>query len=153
MPVFLSQTDVNYMISISKEMVDEIIGTKVLIYAIDPETPNNLYGESTEKIYLPPIDVSALIDHTDQNFEHDMAGQNVMQAVSFGLIRNEMKEKNFYPTVGDIIKWNNSYFEINEIVDNQLIGGRVEYKHSIICKSHMTNKSIINVRYEQGTRI
>jgi hypothetical protein len=54
-----------------------------------------------------------------------------------------LEETNFYPEVGDIIYHNEGYFEIDNVTEEQLIGGRTDEKFSIICSTFMTRRSSI----------
>ena len=50
-----------------------------------------------------------------------------------------------YPEIGDIIKYNENYYEIDNINEVQLIGSRPEYNHNIICETHLTRRSSLNI--------
>jgi len=78
--------------------------------------------------------------------------------------RSEFIKKDLVPEVGDIIEWDKAYFEIDSMVDNQILGGKdPDYSlaggehgssHSIICSTHMTRMSRLNiedVRYGNDT--
>lgn len=149
MPVFIGPKDMNFITGINKELVDEIIETDVIIYSLDiHENEVNLYGESTEKMYRPGLKMNALITHDDQVSEDSEFGPNTMQNIICAFRRLVLKQKDFYPDKGDVILYNNAYFEITNVIDNQLIAGRVGLPHSIICPAVMTNRSSINVREE-----
>lgn len=156
MPLFIKDRDYEFFKNINKELVNEIIDTDVIIYKFDSEySEKNMYGESPTKIYMPGLKIDALIDNQDEETEDDEMGANVFQTITFAFRRNVLKEKDFYPERGDMIKWNNAYFEIGSVVDNQMIAGRAhgsdDYEglpHSVVCTSHMVNLDSINVREE-----
>ena len=50
-----------------------------------------------------------------------------------------------YPEVGDILAWENAFFEISNVVENQFLGGQPEKNYSLICNAHMTRKSKLNL--------
>ena len=56
-----------------------------------------------------------------------------------------MKLKNIYPQVGDVVLWENAFFEISNIVENQFLGGQPEKNYSLLCNAHMTRKSKLNI--------
>lgn len=149
MSKFVTTRDVAFFKGINKELIDEIIETSVIFFSLIPEKQNeNIYGEATDKIYEPGILVNALIQHDDEATEDDSMITNVYQNIIAAFYRNTLKEKDFYPERGDIVKYYNTYYEITQVVDNQLLAGRVGLPHSIICTAQMVNKSSINVREE-----
>lgn len=151
MPRFITNRDVTFYKGINHELIDKVIETPVIIYSFDPSKQNsNLYGESLEKVYEPGVVVNALIDHPDETTDDSEGfGPNVNQTITCAFYRNTLKEKDFYPERGDIIRWNNGFYEIDGVIDNQLLGGRYKISHSIICSCVLVNKSFINVRGEK----
>jgi hypothetical protein len=149
MPLFLSENDMNFIHGINRELVNEVIETPVILYAVDEsQTTSNLYNESTDKVYKVGIEVNALISHDDQTTQEDGFGPNVFQNVLVSFHRETLREKNFYPERGDLVKWNDAYYELNNVIDNQLLAGRVGLPHSVVCAAHMTGRSTITIRQE-----
>ena len=149
MSKFVTPNDVNFFGGINRELIDGIIETGIIFYSLLPKNQNeNIYGESTDKIYEAGIHVNAIIDHDDEVTDDDGMITNVYQNILAAILRDEMKEKNFYPERGDIIRYFNTYYEITSVVDNQLLAGRVGLPWSIMCTAQMTNKSSLNVRKE-----
>jgi hypothetical protein len=148
MPMFVTPRDRAFFYGLNKELINEVINTTVIIYAIDKEfTESNLYGESSNKIFLPGIEVNALIERDDEaTEEEDMGISNLYQNIRIAFHRDTMKEIDFYPERGDFMKWNNAYYEVGGIIDNQLIAGRPELAHSIVAAAHMVNVGVINIR-------
>jgi len=137
-------------------LVDEIIETPVILFGVDKEaTKSNLYGESTQKIFTSGISVNALIEHDPQETDDQEFGPDVYQSLRVAINRKSLFTVNFYPERGDYLKWNNAYYEVGIIEDNQLIAGR-DYKdaetpgmsHSIIVSAHMVSADSINIRDE-----
>jgi len=149
MSKYVTPNDVNFFGGINNEIVEQIIQTPIIFYSLIPEKQNeNIYGEATDKIYEPGIEANALIQHDDETTDDDGMVTNVYQNILTSFLRDVLKEKNFYPERGDIVKYFNTYYEITQVVDNQLLAGRVGLPWSIICTCQMVNKSSINVRSE-----
>ena len=149
MSKFVTDRDVGFFKGINQEIIDDIIETGIIFFSLVPEKQNeNIYGEATDKIYEPGIHVNALIQHDDETTEDDSMISNVYQNILAAFYRNTLKEKDFYPERGDIVKYYNTYYEIQNVIDNQLLAGRISLPHSIICTATMINKSAINVRGE-----
>lgn len=150
MPRFVTNRDVGYIKGINHELIDKIIETPVIFFSLYPENQNsNIYGESTEKVYNPGLVVNCLIEHNDEATEDAEFGPNVTQQIICSFYRNTLKDKDFYPERGDVVRYNDSYYEVTTVVDNQLLAGRSGIRHSIICTCALVNKSSINVRYEK----
>ena len=75
----------------------------------------------------------------------DDFGPNRTQNHVFKFREKMCIELNFYPEIGDLVFWNDKYFEIDNVVQEQLLGGIAEKSHSIICSSHYTKLSILNI--------
>jgi len=149
MSKFVTNRDVAFFKGINLELIDEIIETGIVFYSLIPEKQNmNIYGEATDKIYEPGIHVNALIQHDDETTDDDGMISNVYQNILASFYRNTLKEKDFYPVQGDIIQYYHHYYEVTQVVDNQLLAGRIGLPHSIICTAQLVNKSSINVRGE-----
>ena len=154
MPLFVTPQDYAFFTGINHEIIDQIIETAVIIYSLDAtENPPNIYGENTQKLYKPGILCNALITHDDQTTEDDQFGPNVFQNIICGFQRLTLQDKDFYPERGDVIRWNDGYFEITQVIDNQLIAGRFGISHSILCTAVMTNRSVINIRTDANENI
>lgn len=146
---FVTNRDMNFITGINKELVDDIIETKVILYSLDVhENEKNIYQEALEKVYKVGIEVPALITHDDSTTQDDQSGPEILQNIIVAFRRIEMKALDFYPERGDVTLYNNAYYEISNVVDNQYIAGRVGLPHSIICTAVMVNRSSINIREE-----
>lgn len=150
MSKYVTPRDVGFFKGINQELIDDIVETSVIFFSLIPDKQDvNIYGESVDKIYEPGIEVNALIQHDDEITEDNEFGPNVYQNIICSFYRNTLKEKDFYPERGDIIRYSNTYYEIGNVIDNQFLAGRVGLPHSIICTAMMVNKSVINVRNEK----
>lgn len=145
---FALSRDIRFFEGISRELVDAVVSTAVVLYKlIIEDTKTNLYGESLNKTYYQGVECNAMIQRDETTSNYEGFGADTSQNVQFRFNRFVLKEKNFYPEVGDIIFHNNAYFEINNVSEDQLIGGRVESgdgeTFSIICSTFMTRRSTI----------
>jgi len=145
---FTLARDIKFFESISRELVDAVIETAVVLYKlIIEDSKTNLYGESLNKTYYQGVQTTAVIEREPSTSEYEGFGADTSQNVQFRFNRFTLKETGFYPEVGDIIFHNNGYFEIDNVTEDQLIGGRVETgdgeAFSIICSTFMTRRSSI----------
>jgi hypothetical protein len=127
----------------------DIVENLVYIFKISPnETKTNIYGETSAesgKWYLPAIQMSVLIERADMTAEYDDFGPNRKQDYIFKMREKMLREVNFYPEIGDIVLFNDRYYEIDNVVQEQLLGGQPDKSHSIICNAHYTKYTSLNV--------
>ena len=121
---------------------------EVILYKIIPEIVSiNIYGESTSKTRYRGISLNSIIKYTkltpetEQGFGYDTTQRDV----EFRFVRKLLQDVSVYPEIGDIIKYNENYYEIHNITEAQLIASRPEYNHNVICETHLTRRSGINL--------
>jgi hypothetical protein len=143
---FALNRDIRFFEGISRELVDAVVTTAVVLYKlIVEESKTNLYGESLSKTYYQGVDCNAMIQREDTAANYEGFGSDINQTVEFRFNRFTLEDKQIYPEIGDIIFHNNAYFEIDNVREDQLIGGRTgNTEHfSIICNTFMTRRSSI----------
>jgi len=127
----------------------EIIENLVMVFKISPnETNTNIYGETaaeTGKWYLPGIQISTLTERPEMTAEYDDFGPSRSQTHIFKFREKMCIQLNFYPEIGDMVFWNDRYYELDNVVQEQLLGGISEKSHSIICNSHYTRITSLNI--------
>jgi hypothetical protein len=127
----------------------DVIQSEVTIYKIAVnESKTNVYGESDQQTgitFYPGVEITALIDRADITTDVAEYGPNRKQDVVFKFRENTLKIVNLFPEVGDIISFNERYHEIDNVVVEQLIGGQPDKSHSIICNSHYSRLSKLNI--------
>ena len=144
---FVTQRDYEFMQHITREMIDETMDVGVILYKIVVESAKiNLYGESTSKPRYTPVKVNAVVNYnknvvgTDGGF-----GTTQEQRVDFRFARRMLQDVNVYPEIGDIVGYNNHYYEINNIQETQLIAGKPGFSTAIICVAHLTRRTSIDI--------
>jgi hypothetical protein len=141
---FTLSRDIKFFEGISRELVDAVIETAVVLYKLVIEdSKTNLYGESLNKTYYQGVETTAIIERETSTSEYEGFGADKNQLVEFRFNRFTLEDTGFYPEVGDIILHNNGYFEIDNVREDQLVGGQVTNKFSIICSTFMTRRSTI----------
>ena len=86
---------------------------KVGYFKIDLyKTKVNMYGESTEKWYYPPVEVRCLIDRGEFAYTDTEFGPDVNQTIKVTISKIALVELDFIPEVGDIITDQEKYYEV-----------------------------------------
>ena len=129
-------------------MLEDVIGQTCVLYKINAyNTKTNIYGESVGggKNYNIGVQLPCVISHSDIDWNVDLFGPDSGQNVTFSFLRNMLIEKCVLPEVGDIIDWNYAYFEINSIIEPQLIAGHQNYRHQIRANAHRIRQSSLQI--------
>jgi hypothetical protein len=131
---------------------DGIIDQFVILYRTSVyETDTNMYGEASEgKVYKRPVKLPCIVDAGDFDFNYDDFGPDNKQDVSFAFQRAYLVEVDLKPEIGDIMKWNSGYFEVDKFNENQLIGGNFDNSHSIVVSAHLTRMPTTNLEEYRG---
>ena len=150
--------DISLFRSISREVVNDIIEQEIGYYKINLNVTNaNIYGESKEHSYIGPILLKCLINRSDQNTISEDKGQDRFRDINIAFLRDDLIIYNLLPEVGDVVLWNNDYYEIDDLIENQLIVGKdpnyaiTNYlsdfgsDFSIIVKGHYTRPEKLNI--------
>ena len=147
-PFFIPQKEIDTIDSMNEELIDEIIGQSVDIYKVSIDnTDENVYGESTTKYYEVGFRVNCLILFNEPEIIQDDFGADINSSIEMYFQRNNLASGslNFYPETGDIVDWNDFYWEINGTTEPQLIAGNPNYKHSIKATAHRARLSSLQI--------
>ena len=170
MALYGANRDISLFRHLNRELLNNIIEQKVGYYKINLDrTPSNMYGESAKKIYNDPVLINCLIERGDTEPVTDNFGMDITRTMKFRFLRDDLAgidlstdqpadgtgfSHNIVPEVGDVILWNNDYYEVNNANENQLIVGKdpsypysedvVEFGDSLsfILTCHMTRPEI-----------
>lgn len=151
MPKFVSKRDFDFFQHINKELVTEIVDVPVILFKLNMNVVGvNIYGEATEKVSYTAYELSALIEYPENvQVTVDGFGVDQIQNVDFRFVRSILENLETYPEIGDIINYNNAYYEIDNVREVELIASRPEYNQSILCSSHLTRRSAIQIEPRQ----
>jgi hypothetical protein len=161
MALYGGQRDVALFRNMNRELLKNIITQEIAYYKIGlTETIVNIYGESSKKSYNDPVLLTCLIRRGDQSYSDDEFGPDVKRDVSFAFLRDDLVDLGLVPEDGDIVSWQESYYEIHQIVENQLVLGKSEQYNmtnlsnfgsslSIICNAHLTRAEKVGINIQR----
>jgi len=125
MAYFGRSRDISMFSNINNELLGQVIEQKVGYYqVILDETPPNIYGESLTKKYNGPVLVTCLLERGDTEPITDNFGMDFTRKLVVRFFQPHLIAANVEPSVGDIILWNEDYYEVNNVNENQLIVGK-----------------------------
>lgn len=97
------------------------------------KTTVNLYGEASEgKFFEGPVLLNALITPENTINPTSEIGVNFDWPVSFAFLRDDLVDANLVPEVGDIILYQEGYWEVDNPVHTQFFAGKdPDYPNSV----------------------
>ena len=152
MALFGGKRDARFLASINSELLNAIVDTEIEFFKLIVESSeSNLYGESEGKSYYDSILIPCLITKEDKTAVMDDYGHSYTRTAQFGISRDILERATFYPEVGDIIFWDNEYYEIDNVDANQYFadknpdtwpnGSEHGYSVSVLCDTHATRQT------------
>lgn len=147
MGLYVRAKDRNFFDHVNMEILEKVVEVQVLLYQIDVENVSqNIYGESVEKIFLPPVALHCLISYQETNTESSEFGKDLKNGITFRFHRLTLEKKKVFPMAGDVIKWNDYFFEIDTIIQATQYPGQ-EYPFSFyIANAHLTRISKLSIK-------
>jgi hypothetical protein len=171
MSLFGTARDASLIRHIGRELVNNIIEQQVGYYKIDlTKTTSNMYGESSAKIFYDPVLVNCLIERSAQEWKTDSFGPDVDRKIQLRFLRDDLKgyelsielpeggrgfQYGIYPEVGDVVLWQNNYYEIDDVLENQyFVGKDPDYSYSLDNDNFGSSISIIvNAHYTRVEKL
>ena len=173
MALFGAERDISLFRHINRELMGDIITQQCSFYKFKiEETKINLYGEAAEeKYYMGPVLINCLLERDP--------GTDFNWGATFKFLRDDLLDKNkdfnvdtaiygadLVPEVGDIIMYNEGYYEVDNIISNQyFVGKNPDYPNevnplnpgldkfgssiSIICETHYVPADKVGITQER----
>jgi len=156
---FYGNKDLATIEKLNRELLGEpniddcgIIDQFVILYRVSVyDTDTNMYGEASDgKVYKQGIKLPCIVNAEDIDFEFDEFGPDSKQNVTFAFQRAYLVEIGTKPDIGDILKWNDGWFEVKDYNENQLVGGQPDNSHSIVVSAYSVRPPTHNLEEYKG---
>lgn len=162
--MFGRSRDIDMFSNINNELLGQVIEQKVGYYqVILDETPSNLYGENENKTFKGPVLLNCLLERGNTESSNDDFGVDTTRTLTVRFFKPHLIKANIVPNIGDIILWNEDYYEIDNVNENQLVVGKDPDYHyseengvpdsgislSIILTCHYTRPERIGLREDR----
>lgn len=176
--LFGSSRDISLFRHLNREILGDIISQQCAFYKIKLEsTKVNIYGEASgEKFYMGPVLLNCLIDRDPQSVSEKEGLIDLKWDATFSFLRDDLLDKtkdfnidtalygaNLVPEIGDIILYQEAYYEVHDTEDNQYFSGKnpnfpnntnpinpglenFGSNISIVCKTHYISPDIIGLK-------
>ena len=157
MGLFGSYRDVRLFNLMNRELINEVIGISIDIFKsalIDMD--ENLYGESINKVFFPGVRIACMVEVDEKSYVSDEFGVDFNKTARFNFLREELRTvANLKLEIGDIIGWDDAYWEIDTKSESQYIAGKNPNtdkgdgahggNFSVLCETHQTRKTKLNI--------
>lgn len=158
MALFGSLKDISIFKGMSKELLENIISQAIGYYKYKlDDTPINIYGEGLNKYFIGPILINCLIERGDFTVDKSDISLEVKRDVTFRFLKYHLERANVVPEIGDVIMYNEGYYHIDNVNENQLILGRdndYSYEtglenfgssYSVVLSAHLSSQEALGI--------
>ena len=132
-PMFFGEKERNLVKQINDELSERVLGQTIAYYPISLEESNfnDIYGESKEKVSLPPVRVFAYVvvesEQTNEKF-----GYEYQTKLTVNFHRRRLTEdQDVFVRQGDFILYGKIYYEIVKLSEPRKLFGQVDQTFEI----------------------
>lgn len=124
--LFGGARDISLFRYLNRELMGDIITQQCIYYKFKlDETKVNMYGEASgAKFYNEPVIFNALISAGNQTQPTDEFGVSFGWDLEFRFFRDDLVDANVIPEVGDIIMYQDAYWEVDTTNATQFFVGK-----------------------------
>ena len=120
-----SERDASLVKRLNQELINKIIDIEVAFYKLSlDDTQANMYDEADNKVYHSPMRINALVQKDEKSYTGDEAGYDVTRTATFGFFREDLKTDNIIIEEGDVIEYDNEFYEVDGVGASQYWTGR-----------------------------
>jgi len=168
MALYGQSRDISMFRFVNRELMQDIISQQVVFYKYNVTTTKvNMYGESVEgRNFAEPVLLYALIEVGDFENPTSDLGADFRWDVIYKFLRDDLVDANVYPDVGDVVMYQNGYWEIDNVNTTQFFVGKdpdypyiddagnnpyendlaqFGYNVSVICSAHYVPSDRLNI--------
>lgn len=169
MALYGQMRDISMFRFINRELMWNIISEQVVFYKYNVTTTKvNMYGEAVEgRNFADPLILFSLIEVNDQTSPVSDFGVGFSWPIKFRFLRDDLVDANLHPDVGDVVMWQEGYWEIDNVNTTQFFVGKdpdypyldgagnnpyetdlaqFGYNVSVICDAHYVPSDKLNIQ-------
>jgi hypothetical protein len=162
MALYGSARDASLIRSVNRELINNFIDIEVAFYKLSlDDTKANMYDEADNKVYYSPIRINCLAGKDAKSYVSDEAGYDITRTGQFQFLRDDLKDKNIHIEEGDVLEWDNEFYEIDSVGASQYWTGRnpstdigmvtgdlddFGYSVAVSVEAHVTRRNRLNIQ-------
>ena len=126
--LFVGQREVDFFADITKELIKDVAGQKIYYYTIREDLSNvhEIYEESPQKIFNPPIEIEAMIEWQPSEVKTTNFGTETIKTITVYLHYRDLLDRGITFKEGDYFSYGSYFFEATSIIYDKLIYGQIE---------------------------
>jgi hypothetical protein len=127
--LFITPRELDLISDITKELIKDVIGQKIFYYAVrtDVTQVHDVYEESTEKVFDPPIEIDALVEWSPGEIKTNKFGSEKFHSIEVRVHSQDLIDRNLRMKMGDFMSYGSVFFEITQVITISKIFGQVEH--------------------------
>lgn len=132
--LFLGVRELNFISDITKEIVKDVIGQKIIFYPVSElkTKTHEVYNESLKKIFDNPVILDALVNNEFQtDTKVDKFGIDAQYKIEAYIQHRDLVEKGISVNIGDFFSFSDIFYEITERSFMRNIYGMAEHKDGV----------------------
>lgn len=161
MPLYNSFRDSGFLKGINREVLHSIISIEVGVYKLNlNQTDINIYEEAEKRTYNPPVRIFCQLRMDGKSTSADDYGINYTKTGAFGFLKTDLIQQELYIEEGDIIFYDNGYWEIDQVSNSNYWSGRNPntsigitedkwsihgYDHHVVAEAHLTRTNALHI--------
>lgn len=146
--LFITPKEIDLISDLTKEIHKDIIGQVIYYYSVreDVSKVHDVYEESTDKIFDPPIEIDARVEWQQSEKSTDRFGHHSKSTITVYLHYRDIIDRGLEVREGDYFSYGDNFFEITSQRSDALIFGQVEHVTGFILTGQTARKGLIDVK-------
>jgi len=146
--LFITERELDFISDITKEIIKDVIGQRVFYYRVreDLTQVHEVYNESQEKIFDPPIEIDALVEWQSPEVSTGQFGTETRGTVTVMIHQRDILDKGILVREGDYFSYGPDFYEITSNIPISKIFGQIEHLTGYKLTGKQSRKSVISQR-------
>ena len=144
--LFITTREMDLISDLTKEVIKDVIGQRIFYHPVrtDVTAVHDVYDESTEKVFDPPIELDALVDWSPGETRTNKFGSEKFHSIEARVHTRDLTDKNLRMKIGDFMSYGSIFFEITQVESISKIFGQVEHVTGYKIAGKQAREGLIN---------